>query len=352
MTAAAARLAASEGDPVDWSQPTVLSWRELAHMAATPQCCLIAEIGAMLRLTSQPGTPPGLTVEADVASYQQAARLRHAIAALTGNRPRIQVLQCGTGRADRHPRYLLTVAPGAEAETLIRRAQLTDPAGRPLAGMPWPVVAGRRCDCAAAWRGAFLAAGSLSSPARSRPALTVACPTLETALALAGAARRIGITARARETRSGYRVTVAGEDDITLLLHKIGSPATAAGWLAVRADCQARETMTALPASGPQTLTGSNYTRSQQAAAAAVRRTHRALEILGDEIPEHVRSVARLRMCLPAAPLYRVGELADPPLSKDTVAGRLRTLYRMADRRAAELGIPNTELLITPSASG
>jgi len=352
MTAAAARLPAGEGDPVDWSQPTVLSWRELAHMAATPQCCLITEIGAMLRLTSQTGTPPGLAVEADLASYQQAARLRDAIAALTGNRPRIQVRQCGTRRADRHPRYLLTVAPGAEAQTLIRRAQLTDPAGRPLAGMPWPVVAGRRCDCAAGWRGAFLAAGSLSSPARSRPALTVACPTLETALALAGTARRIGIAARARETRSGYRVTVAGEDGITLLLHKIGSPATAAGWLAARADCQARGTMTALPASGPQTLTGSNYTRSQQAAAAAVRRTHRALEILGDEIPEHVRSVARLRVSLPDAPLYRVGELADPSLSKDTVAGRLRTLYRMADRRAAELGIPNTELLITAPASG
>ena len=33
MTAAAARIAADEGDPVDWSQPTVLSWRELAHTA-------------------------------------------------------------------------------------------------------------------------------------------------------------------------------------------------------------------------------------------------------------------------------------------------------------------------------
>lgn len=352
MTAAAARRATDAEDPVDWSQPTVPIWRELAEMTATPQCCLIAEIGAMLRLSSQIGTPPGRTVEADLASYEQAARLRDAIAALTGNRPRIQVLPRGTGRAGRHRRYLLTVAPGAPAETLIRRVQLTDPAGRPLAGMPWPVVAGRRCDCAAAWRGAFLAAGSLSSPARSRPALTVVCPTLETALALAGAARRIGVTARARETRSGYRVTVAGEDGITLLLHQIGSPATAAGWLAVRAGCQARGTMAALPAPGSQTLTGSNCTRSQQAAAAAVRRTRRALEILGDEIPEHVRRVARLRLSLPDAPLYQVGELADPPLSKDTVAGRLRTLYRMADRRAAELGIPNTEQLITGSASG
>jgi hypothetical protein len=33
----------------------------------------------------------------------------------------------------------------------------------------------------------------------------------------------------------------------------------------------------------------------------------------------------------------------EPPLTKDAVAGRIRRLLATADKRAAELGIPNTE---------
>jgi len=354
MTAAAATETGPRADdgkqPVDWSQPTLHVWAELAQMPVPwRRCCLQAEVGAAFRLAGQVCARPAMAA-ADLPSYRQAAWLRDAIAALTGCRPRMQVLTDDTGRASRQPRYLLSAAAGAAAESLIRLAQLTDPQGRPLAGMPWPVVAGHRCDCVASWRGAFLAAGSLSSPARSRPVMAVACPTLETALALAGAARRIGITARAREFRAGCQITIVGEDGIIALLDSIGCHGAAADWLATRADCRARGAMIPAPGGNQRDLTGSNCTRSQLAAAAAVRRTWRALEILGDEVPERVLAVALARVSLCDAPIHRVGELAVPPLNKDTAASRLRTLYRLADRRAAELGIPNTEQLTTAAA--
>jgi hypothetical protein len=41
--------------------------------------------------------------------------------------------------------------------------------------------------------------------------------------------------------------------------------------------------------------------------------------------------------------LEDLGALADPPLTKDAIAGRIRRLVAMADKRAAELGVPNTE---------
>ncbi len=43
------------------------------------------------------------------------------------------------------------------------------------------------------------------------------------------------------------------------------------------------------------------------------------------------------------ASLEELGALADPPLTKDAVAGRIRLLLAMADKRAADLGIPGTE---------
>ena len=42
-----------------------------------------------------------------------------------------------------------------------------------------------------------------------------------------------------------------------------------------------------------------------------------------------------------------LGQLADPPLTKDAIAGRIRRLLAMADRRASDLGLPSTEASLT-----
>jgi len=41
--------------------------------------------------------------------------------------------------------------------------------------------------------------------------------------------------------------------------------------------------------------------------------------------------------------LEELGALADPPMTKDAIAGRIRRLLALADKRAGELGIPDTE---------
>ena len=43
------------------------------------------------------------------------------------------------------------------------------------------------------------------------------------------------------------------------------------------------------------------------------------------------------------ASLEELGALAQPPMTKDAVAGRIRRLLAMADKRAADLGIPGTD---------
>ena len=42
-----------------------------------------------------------------------------------------------------------------------------------------------------------------------------------------------------------------------------------------------------------------------------------------------------------------LGQLHDPPLTKDAIAGRIRRLLAMADKRAEELGVPDTEASIS-----
>jgi DNA-binding protein WhiA len=79
------------------------------------------------------------------------------------------------------------------------------------------------------------------------------------------------------------------------------------------------------------------------AAAAATARVRRALEILGEEIPHHLLAAAQLRLQHEHDSLDKLGQRADPPMTKDAIAGRLRRLLITADTLAHSLGIPGTE---------
>jgi cell division protein WhiA len=91
-----------------------------------------------------------------------------------------------------------------------------------------------------------------------------------------------------------------------------------------------------------------NLRRSARAAVAAGARVERALEILGTEAPDHLTVAGRLRIEHRQASLEELGQLASPPLTKDAIAGRIRRLLAMADKRARDLGVPDTESSLTP----
>lgn len=90
-----------------------------------------------------------------------------------------------------------------------------------------------------------------------------------------------------------------------------------------------------------------NLRRSARAAVAAGARLERALEILGDDVPEHLKTAGQLRIDHRQASLEELGALAQPPMTKDAIAGRIRRLLAMADKRAADLGIDGTEANLT-----
>jgi cell division protein WhiA len=90
-----------------------------------------------------------------------------------------------------------------------------------------------------------------------------------------------------------------------------------------------------------------NLRRSARAAVAAGARVERALDILGGDAPEHLLQAGKLRIEHKQASLEELGAISDPPMTKDAVAGRIRRLLAMADKRAADLGIPDTESAVT-----
>ncbi|WP_064444583.1 DNA-binding protein WhiA [Rhodococcus sp. YH3-3] len=261
---------------------------ELSRLVVTQVSCRKAEVSALLRFAGGLHIVGGrVVVEAEVDLGSTARRLRREIFDLFTYSADVHVLSAGGLR--KSARYIVRVAK--EGEALARQTGLLDLRGRPVRGLPAQVVGGSVGDAEAAWRGAFLAHGSLTEPGRSS-ALEVSCPGQDTRLVWEE--RRMRREVRATANR------LANFDD-------------------------------------------ANLRRSARAAVAAAARVERALEILGEDVPDHLAAAGALRVEHRQASLEELGQLADPPMTKDAVAGRIRRLLSMADRKAKETGIPDTE---------
>jgi cell division protein WhiA len=311
---------------------------ELAHLTITRPCCRKAEVSSMLRFAGGLHIVSGrIVIEAEIDTGATARRLRKDIAEVYGHSSEVAVVAAGGLR--KGSRYLVRISKDGEA--LARQTGLIDGRGRPVRGLPPQVVSGAICDAESAWRGAFLAHGSLTEPGRSS-SLEITCPGPEAALALVGAARRLGIGAKAREVRGVDRVVVRDGDAIGALLTRMGAHDSVLAWEERRMRREVRATANRLA-----NFDDANMRRSARAAVAAGARVHRALEILGDDVPDHLKTAGELRLAHKQASLEELGGLAEPPMTKDAVAGRIRRLLAMADKKASDLGVPDTESSLT-----
>lgn len=311
---------------------------ELARLDIKKSSERKAEVSSTLRFAGGLHIISGrIVIEAELDLAASARRLRQNIAEVYGHQAEIIVVSGGGLR--RGNRYVVRVV--REGEALARQTGLLDGRGRPVRGLPSVIVNGSTADAEAVWRGAFLAHGSLTEPGRSS-ALEITCPGPEAALALVGSARRLDIVAKAREVRGVDRVVIRDGDSIAALLTRMGAHETLLTWEERRMRKEVRATANRLA-----NFDDANLRRSAQAAVAAGARVERALEILSDDVPEHLRYAGSLRIAHKQASLDELGRLADPPMTKDAIAGRIRRLLAMADKRAAELGIPGTEESVT-----
>lgn len=293
----------------------------------------VAEISTILRFAGGLHVIGGnIAVEVELDHLETAKRVRKDIRDIFGMATDATVMQPTGNRT--HPLYVVRVRAGGE--TLARQTGLLDPRKRPVRGLPNKLTTSPVGDLPAIWRGAFLAGGSISEPGRSA-AIEIVAPTGEAAMAMVGIGARLGVASKAREVRMAHRVMVRDGEAISELLTLMGAPGAVSEWEKLRERREVRATANRLV-----NFDDANLRRSAQAAVAACARVERALEILGSEIPDHLLYAGNLRLTHRDASLDELGHHADPPLTKDAVAGRIRRLLAMADKRAEDLGIPST----------
>ncbi|WP_048700589.1 DNA-binding protein WhiA, partial [Nostocoides australiense] len=199
---------------------------ELSRLEVTKTCCRKSEVASMLRFAGGLHIIGGkIVVEAELDTASVARRLRKEVYELYGHRSEVVVMAAGGLR--KGSRYVVRIVEGGEL--LARQTGLIDARGRPVRGLPAKVVGGSMCDSVAAWRGAFLAHGSLTEPGRSS-ALEITCPGPEAGLALVGAARRLEIPAKARDVRGVDRVVIRDGDAIGAMLTRMGAHDAVIAW--------------------------------------------------------------------------------------------------------------------------
>ena len=293
----------------------------------------VAELSTILRFAGGLHVIGGhIAVEVELDHVETAKRVRRDIRDIFGMATDAAVMQPAGNR--NYPLYVVRVRQGGE--TLARQTGLLDARKRPVRGLPNKLTTSPIGDLPAIWRGAFLAGGSISEPGRSA-AIEIVAPTGEAAMAMVGIGARLGITSKAREVRMAHRVMVRDGEAISELLTVMGAPGAVTEWEKLRERREVRATANRLV-----NFDDANLRRSAQAAVAACARVERALEILGSDIPDHLLYAGNLRLTHRDASLDELGHHADPPLTKDAVAGRIRRLLAMADKRAEDLGIPST----------
>jgi DNA-binding protein WhiA len=306
---------------------------ELARIEVSKTTVRAAELATVLRFSGGLHLISGrIAVESELDTAQLARRVRKDLAELYGVKSELSVISASGLRRTSH--YLVRVLDG---ETLARQTGLLDARRRPIRGLPNRLTTGSREELAAVWRGAFLARGSLTDPGRSA-ALEITCPGNESAMALVGAAGRLKISAKAREVRGVHRVVIRDGEAISAMLIHMGAHSTVLNWEELRQRREVRATANRLV-----NFDDANLRRSAQAAVAACARVERAMEILDTQIPAHLLYAGELRLRFRDASLDELGHHADPPMTKDAVAGRIRRLLAMADKRAVDLGIPGTD---------
>ena len=212
--------------------------------------------------------------------------------------------------------------PAARGDLLAARLGLVDGRGRALPGPPPWLTGGSLPGAVATWRGALLARGHLEPHDDAGAGIVVDCPAPGPALALAELGLRLGVRAGTRRDGSGSRVVVIDPGEVELLLTTCGGRATA-------------EAAGLGEPSGEPTTGSANDARATVAASragAAVAEAFATLERAGVALPETLIEAGRLRLAHPDLGLADLAACADPPLSKDALAGRLRRLVGMAAR--------------------
>lgn len=295
---------------------------ELSRVEPTCSQCDKAELSAILRIegTLSIGEDgPRLELATETASVARTAiRLMHGVYNLeTELTVRRSVLH-------KSHNYLITAPAQPGLTDSLRDLGIIGESG--FASGIDPELVSRGCCAGAYLRGVFLSGGYIADP-RGDFHFELACSSEELVAACLELMKEHGITARYIRRHNMYMIYIKGVDQIIAFLAFVGAHQGALAIenarviKSVRNDTNRRVNAEI-----------ANHVKSSHASMRQIELIRKLVEQQGAEaIPESLRQVALLRLRHPDASIKELGELAEPPLSKNAVYHRLRRIAQMVE---------------------
>ena len=175
-------------------------------------------------------------------------------------------------------------------------------------------------------RGAFLAGGSVTDPAK-RSHLELATPHRNVALGMMSILLDLGFEPKETERRGDFLLYFKKADAISDLLTLIGAQVAAMNVMTAKVDKEMRDLVTRRI--NCDTANANKTVSAAQEQLEAIRKVVRAWGGL-DALPEPLQDAAMLRIANPEVSLADLARLSDPPVTKSCLSHRLKKIMELA----------------------
>lgn len=224
--------------------------------------------------------------------------------------------------------YELTITPDMNAEAILRETGMLGikEGSNYLTDGIDPSVIRKRCCKKAALRGLFLAAGSVSDPAKSYH-LEISCSREDTASSIRKLVNSFGLNTRITERRGKHVVYLKDAEQIGDFLNIIGATGQYLKFQDVRLTKELKNN-----ANRAFNCDMANSDRAMGAAQKQIEAIkfideNRGLDTLSDRLLE----TARMRLDYPELSLAELAELFDPPIKKSGLNHRFEKIMAIAE---------------------
>jgi len=296
---------------------------ELSRIEPKRQCCLKAELAALVRIEGTLHITGRERYRLEIAT-ETAPVARKTIKLLHGLYDLKTELTVRRSVLHKTNNYLITVVSQPRLPQALNELGVLDDALALTYGIS-PRLVRRDCCAIAYLRGAFLGGGFVADP-HGDFHFELTAETAEMAEDLRALMGRFGIHAKVTQRRGLHAVYLKGAEPIVTFLALVGAHRALLRTEDVRIVKSMRNDVNRLVNAETANLQKSAQAAMVQIEAIRMLEATRGLESL----PRALRELAALRLEHPEVSLRELGELADPPLSKSAVYHRIRRIEELA----------------------
>jgi len=299
---------------------------ELARILPEKECCQLAELAALARMDGSINISAGRRVGLQIRTENAAVARKIFRLAKNLLDPEMEIRVQKRTCLRKTNLYHVHLLPHPGMSGFLKRLGIIKGDGSIFPGIKQGLVKSQCCR-RSYLRGAFLGAGSVSSP-EGNYHLEIIAGDAEYASSLASLVNRFeGMQARVGSRKRSHIVYLKESDQISAFLNIIGAHQALLDFENIRIIKGMRNQVNRLV-----NCETANLSKTVNASLKQVENIRFIDRVIGiEKLPARLKAIARLRLENPDASLKELGEMMDPPIGKSGANHRMRRIDEIAE---------------------